>query len=65
MTPAQKLVLEANMAAIEADDVMRQGVADDRVYDVVLAATGSVKRAEEALRDRIAWRLRRGEKAKV
>lgn len=53
------------MPALEADEELKDGVADDRLYDLVLAATGSADRAAEALQARIAWRLRRGEKAEV
>lgn len=62
-----KLVLEASMAAIEADEELRSpaGVPDGRVYDLVLAATGSPERAARALQDRIALRLRRDEKPEV
>lgn len=44
---------------------MNAGVADDRVYDVVLAATGSEERASRALQARIEAKLRRGEKPDV
>lgn len=49
-------------AALEAEEEIKAGCADDRVYDCVLAATGDAGAAEEALRQRIAHRLRRGEK---
>ena len=50
------------MAVIEAEDAMKDFVPDDRVYDVVLAATGSEERASAALTARLAERLRRNEK---
>ena len=44
---------------------MRDGVADDRVYDVVLRATGSEERAAAAATARAAAKLRKGEKPGV
>lgn len=49
------------MEALGAEERLRAGVRDDEVYDVVLAATGSVPQAQKALTKRIADRLRRGE----
>lgn len=49
------------MTALEADEELKEGVEDNRVYDLVLAATGSEERAAEALSRRIADRMRRGE----
>lgn len=54
------------MAALEAEDEIAAGdVPDQRVYDLVLAATGSKDRAGEALAARIAERLKRNEKPNV
>jgi hypothetical protein len=55
------------MPAIEADEELRDNpeVPDHRLYDLVLAATGSKDRAERALRQRIWERNRRGERTQV
>ena len=53
------------MPVLEAEAELKQPVPDSRIYDVVLAATGSEDAAAAALTDRIAARLRRGEKAEV
>lgn len=47
-TPAQKLELESHMLVLEAEDELRSGCADERVYDLVLLVTGSEDRASEA-----------------
>jgi hypothetical protein len=50
------------MPAIEADEELRAGpVPDAKLYDLVLAATGSEERAAAALSGRIALRNRRNE----
>lgn len=61
----EKLVLEANRDVLAAEHELRQPVPDDRVYDLVLAVTGSKDAAAEALSARIAHRLRSGEKPAV
>lgn len=54
-----KLALESALPALEAEDEIRRGkVADDRVYDVVLAATGSEELASRAHAERIMLRLK-------
>ncbi len=65
LTPAQKLELEAHMDALRAEDELREGVPDDRVYDAVLRATGSEDRASAALTARISAKLRRGQTPEV
>lgn len=60
------MVLEHNMAAIEADEELQRGnVPDHRVYDLVLAATGSKDRAGQALQNLIARRNRENVRAEV
>ena len=56
-----KLALEANRPILEAEDELRAGCSDDRLYDLMILATGSEEAASQALTDRIAERLRRGE----
>ncbi len=57
MTPADLLAYSENMKILEAEEELRAGVDDDdRVYDLVLAATGSAERASEALTARIVAR---------
>ena len=54
------------MSAIEADEEIAAGeVPDDRVYDLVLRATGSVERAREAHNARLWAKLKRGERPEV
>lgn len=60
-----KLAMQLNLPVLEAEEELKRGVRDERVYDVVLAATGSEEQAAVALRDRIAEKLRRGEEADV
>ena len=57
-----KLVLERAMFILEAEEELKKPVPDGRVYDLVLAATGSEEKASAAMSQRIAYRLRRGEK---
>ena len=46
------------MQIIAAEDELRAGVTDDnRLYDLILAATGSKDRASDALCDRLMWRM--------
>ncbi len=50
------------MDILRAEEELAQGVDDDnRLYDLVLAQTGSEERASKALSKRIGHRLRRGE----
>lgn len=56
-----KLALEGNRPILEAEDELRAGVSDDRLYDLVLYVTGSEEAASAAYQARIAERLRRGE----
>ncbi len=65
MSPADKIVLAENMKALEAEDELRAGCPDNRVYDLVLAATGSEERASAALAERIADVQRRGGTADI
>lgn len=61
----EKLALEAARDILDAEDELRQPVPDDRVYALVLKLTGSEDAAAEALSERIAHRLRSGEKPAV
>ena len=61
----EKLALEACRDVLDAEDELKAPVPDDRVYDLVLAVTGSTDAAAEALSARIAHRLRSGEKPAV
>ena len=63
MTPAERIVLDANMKVLEAEEELKAGVADADVYDTVLRATGSEERASAAMTARIADVQRRGQKA--
>ncbi len=65
MTPLDKVVRQANMAVLKAEEELEAGVADDRVYDVVLAATGSKDMAADALSARIAARQNSGVKPEI
>lgn len=65
MTPAEKIRRAAAVPILLAEEELRAGVADDRVYDAVLAATGSAEKASEALTRRVAERHRRGERAEI
>lgn len=62
MTGPAKLAFEAAMPILEAEQELKDPVPDARVYDLTLAITGSEDAAADALADRIAFRLRRGEK---
>ncbi len=53
------------MKVLEAEEELKAGVSDDRVYDVVLAASGSEERAAASLSARIMSRLRQNEKPEV
>ena len=64
LTPAEKLDLQANMITLKAEEELARGrISDDRVYDVVLAATGSEERASAALTARLASRMEQRSKA--
>jgi hypothetical protein len=54
-----KLALEANRPVLEARAALKDDVPDNRVYALVLTATGSEELASDALSARIADRLRR------
>lgn len=62
LTPADKLILQANMPVLLAEEELRKGASDSRIYDLVLAMTGSKDRAADALTARMAARRDRGEK---
>ena len=49
------------MPILEAEDELKGPVADSRLYDVVLAATGDENVAWEAQMTRVADRLRKNE----
>lgn len=53
------------MKVLEAEEALAAGCPDHRVYDLVLAATGSKERASAALADRIARVQSRGEVADI
>lgn len=53
------------MDMLRAEEELREGVPDDRVYDTVLRATGSEDRAAAALSARIAAKLRAGQTPEV
>lgn len=57
-----KLAFEAAMPILDAEQELKKPVPDDRVYDVILAKTGSEEQAADALFERIQYRLRRDEK---
>ena len=57
-----KLALAAAEPALRAEDELRAGCPDDRVYDLTLLATGSEEAAAAALEARVAARLRQGER---
>lgn len=65
LTGPEKLALECSRDVLAAEDELKEPVPDDRVYDLILTVTGSTDAAEEALKARIAHRLRSGEKAEV
>lgn len=57
-----RIALEAALPVLRAEEELAAGgVADDRLYDVVLAATGSEDAAHAAREERVRVRLRRGE----
>jgi hypothetical protein len=55
------LALERSMPILEAEDELKGPVADSRLYDVVLAATGDEEVAWDAQMQRVADRLRKNE----
>lgn len=54
--------MQSAIPILKAEAELEAGPSDARLYDVVLAVTGSKERAGQALQDRIAWRRDRGEK---
>lgn len=62
---AVKLALEVNRPALEARESLKGPVADDRLFDLVLLATGSEDAAAEALSARIGERLRKSEQVDI
>jgi len=63
MTPAELLTLEANMQILAAEDEIAAGVQDDdRLYDLVLLASGNKDTAGDALTARRMWRMRQKSK---
>ena len=61
MSQQERIVYLANIERLEAQEEIRRGnVPDNRVYNVVLAATGSKDEASKALSARIAWQQERG-----
>jgi hypothetical protein len=62
---SEKIALAAAMPRIAARRRLEAGVGDKDLYDTVLLATGSESAASEALSERIAERLRRGERPEV
>ncbi len=65
LTPAKKLTLEANMQIIAAEDELKAGVPDDnRLYDLVLAVTGSEEKASSALAARLMQRMVNADKTR-
>lgn len=61
MSPGQIRVLAEEMPRLKAIEALEAGVPDDRLYDVVLAATGSKVAASNAMSQRMADRMRHGE----
>ena len=54
----EKIALEGAVPVLRAEEELaRGGVPDGRVYDVVLAATGSESQASRAFAARLAWRM--------
>lgn len=53
------------MAVLEAEQELRDGAADDRVYDLVLTVTGSEDKASEVYAARLLARLKRNETPEV
>ena len=63
LPPARKLALRLALPVLRAEEELAAGgVPDGRLYDLVLAATGSEAAAAAALERRYAERLRRGER---
>lgn len=56
-----KLALDMARPILEAEEELKGPVSDDRIYDVVLAATGDEEVASAALTERILQRQRRNE----
>lgn len=66
MGEAERFALEAAMPILKAEEELAAGtVEDNRLYDLVLLATGSADAASAALEARVAERLRRGETPQV
>ena len=64
LNPAEKIVLEGHMHRIKAQEELARGnVPDNRVYDVVLAATGSEEQASDAYAARLAARMERSSRS--
>ena len=62
LSPKQRFTLETAMPLLRAEEELASGtVEDNRLYDLVLLATGSKDAASAALEARVAERLRRGE----
>jgi hypothetical protein len=62
LSPKQRFQLETAMPLLRAEEELASGtVEDNRLYDLVLLATGSKDAASAALEARVAERLRRGE----
>lgn len=60
LSPVEKIALAGHMVTLKAEEELAEGnVSDERVYDVVLAATGSEERASSAYTARLAWRMER------
>jgi len=56
-----KLALELNLPILDAEERLRTGCADDEVYSLMLAATGSEDEASAALTERVSWRLKKNQ----
>ncbi len=65
MTPAEKMRREVGMQVLLAEEELAAGAPDARVYDLVLAVTGSEERASEAYSARLMARMKRGETPEV
>ena len=53
--------LHLALPILQAEDELRAGASDDRIYDLVLLATGSEEAASAALTARVEERLRNNE----
>jgi len=53
------------MKILEAEERLARGCADNEVYDLVLAVTGSEERASEAYAERLMVRQKRDEVADI